>query len=1013
MWWSVESAAPSVVEPQAGISSAPSRRGAWDRARAIAFWASCVFELLCGALVGAVITYELHTSALQAKLFSAYAAKVRFEVAQGPSDAIAFPRGGPFDEQRGYARLPEFLARLYEAGYRVERQARQSAELRSLLQNGVAPPYREKPVAGLVLRASDGTVLLDASNRRGLFASFEEIPEDIVEALLFIENRELLSPTDPRSNPAIEWDRLARASLSYLGRKFGFSLDLEGGSTLAVQLEKFRHSPNGRTGGAGEKLRQIVAASLKAYANGPDTLAARRQVVLDYLNTMPLAAAPGVGEVNGLGAGLRAWFGVELADVVNQLAYPQSSPERAKAFKQVLLLLAAVKAPSEFLLSHRDRLEQRAMAYLDLLVQHGRIDPDFAASVRAAEVRFVPAMQPSEPPPFVERKGINALRTHLMRLLGVADVYALHRLHLIADSTVDTELQQKVTQLLLDLKSPEFVKAQGLNGERLLRSGDPSKVTYSVLLFERTAHGNIARVHADNLDRPLDINEGVKLELGSTAKARTLAHYLEVVEELYRSLRETDPARVRDLGKDGPDPLTRWAAGELAAEPQLSLAALLDRALERKYSASPGEVFFTGGGVHTFSNFDRGDNGRILTVREALRRSTNLVFIRLMRDLVRYHQARLPYDSAAVLGDPQHPVRRQLLEEIAESETLQHLRRTYSRLRRAQGEELIGRFLGSKATSPRHLAVLFFAWKVGTSERELLDWLKERGVGVDDTTASRLFRAYRNPQLTVSDYGYLIGRHPIDVWVAGELYRDPTISWDELAGRSAEVRHLVSRWLFRPKNRRAQDLRLRIRIEQDAFARMTPYWRRLGFPFPKLVPSLATAIGSSSDRPIALADFVGILVNDGVRKPLLRVEKLHFAEGTPYETVLVPSPEMGERVLSPEVARLLRQTLVEVVEQGTARRLRGAFRHRDGMPVAVGGKTGSGDNRYKTFRRGGALVAARAVNRTATFFFFIEDRFFGVVTASVDGPEAAQYEFTSALPVSVLKLAAPAINARL
>lgn len=957
--------------------------------------------------------YELETSALQAAVLSRYVSRVSFEVQDGPSDAIAFPRDGPFDDRRGYARLPAFLPRLYEAGYRIRCQARQSPEMVRLIRNGIAPPYREPAIAGLVLRASDGSILLDAARGRGLFERFEDIPRDIVDALLFIENRELLDPRDPRNNPAIEWDRLLRASLSYLGGHLGLRWDLQGGSTLAVQLEKYRHSPSGRTTGAVEKLRQIVAASLKAYREGPDTTRARQEIVLDYLNTMPLAAVPGVGEVNGLGAGLRAWFGADLQDVVAQLSRPSSSAERAKAFKQVLLLLAAVRAPTDYLLVNRQRLEQRVSAYLELLVKEGKIDPTFAASVRSARIDFLPQAQPGEPPPYIERKGINALRSHLMQLLGVGDIYDLHRLHLLADSTVDTELQQRITQLLLDLRSPEFVLKHGLQAERLLRSGDPQKVIYSVLLFERTPHGNVARVHTDNLDQPFDINDGVKMELGSTAKARTLAHYLEVVEELFYALRELPLPERGSLVKTARDPLTQWAAGEMARSPEPDLGTLLARALERKYSASPAEAFFTGGGIHTFGNFDRDDNARVFSVREALRRSTNLVFIRLMRDLVRYHQARLPYDAQSIIADSAHPLRATMLREIADAEAREHLRKAYRRFQHRRGPEITAALLGTKATSSRHLSVLFFAWQIGNDELALSRWLEAHGIVVDANTRSRLFRAYKNPRLTLSDYGYLLGRHPIDVWVAGQLVRTPAMAWDEVLQRSEPVRQEVSAWLLRPKNKRAQDLRLRIRIEQDAFGRMTPYWQRLGFPFARLVPSLATAIGSSSDRPMALADFVGILVNDGVRKPLLRVQRLHFAQDTPYETELAPSSSVGKRVMSPAVARTLRRALAEVVDQGTARRLQGAFVRQDRSPAVVGGKTGSGDNRFKTFRRGGGVISARAVNRTATFFFFVDDRFFGVVTAHVPGPEAARYEFTSALPVTVLKLAAPSISARL
>ena len=78
---------------------------------------------------------------------------------------------------------------------------------------------------------------------------------------------------------------------------------------------------------------------------------------------------------------------------------------------------------------------------------------------------------------------------------------------------------------------------------------------------------------------------------------------------------------------------------------------------EADYSGSPAETFFTGSGQHTFGNFDATDNSAVLTVRQATWRSTNLVFIRLMRDLVRYHTARLPYDAEAVLEQPDHPDR--------------------------------------------------------------------------------------------------------------------------------------------------------------------------------------------------------------------------------------------------------------------------------------------------------------------------------------------------------------------
>jgi len=178
------------------------------------------------------------------------------------------------------------------------------------------------------------------------------------------------------------------------------------------------------------------------------------------------------------------------------------------------------------------------------------------------------------------------------------------------------------------------------------------------------------------------------------------------------------------------------------------------------------------------------------------------------------------------------------------------------------------------------------------------------------------------------------------------------------------------------------------------------------------VPTYATAIGSSSDRPVALAELVGILVNDGVRRPSVSLTEVHFAAGTPYETILDRAPVPGRQVLAPEIARTVRKAMAAVVEQGTARRLNGVFKLDDGRVMTVGGKTGSGDNRFETFSRSGAVISSRATNRTATFVFYIGERYFGVITAYVQGREADNYRFTSGLPVSLLKLMAPTLLAK-
>jgi membrane peptidoglycan carboxypeptidase len=198
-------------------------------------------------------------------------------------------------------------------------------------------------------------------------------------------------------------------------------------------------------------------------------------------------------------------------------------------------------------------------------------------------------------------------------------------------------------------------------------------------------------------------------------------------------------------------------------------------------------------------------------------------------------------------------------------------------------------------------------------------------------------------------------------------------------------------------------------LEVDAFGEIQRAWKRLGYPFEALTPSYATAIGASGDRPAALAELMGIIQNRGRRLPVAKLESLDFAADTPYETHLQYRPAQAERVLPEEVAVTVHRALLEVVQEGTARRLRSGFERPDGSRFDVGGKTGTGDHRFEVYGAGGRLVSSRIVGRSATFAFLVGDRYFGTVMVYAPGPLAAKYRFTSALPVQLLKSLLPMI----
>ena len=999
----------TVAEKLLSRVPAPLRRKRTRRAIAL-------LVLAVGLLILAAA--EMRTSRLQSLVFTAIAAKIGFTVEPGFNADFRHPRSGPSDIRLGYSRIGDFVHRLEASGYEVVAQARASEVHNRLLDFGFYPIYDRKSQAGITIFDRDGRQLFAARWPERIYPSFESIPPVVVNSLLFIENREIFDRRYPFKNPAVEWDRLAYAGLSLGLNKLGLASEVAGGSTLATQLEKIHHSPEGITGSVAEKGRQMLSASLRAYRGGRETEEARRRIVRDYLNSIPLSAAPGYGEVHGLGDGLAVWFGADFEEVNRLLWAAESDPgdaeERAwvaRAYRQALSLLLAVKKPSEFLLANRSALERRVEMYLDVLAREGVIPGWLAEEARRTRVAFRDRFELANPVPFSQRKGTNLVRVELMEQLGLRSLYDLDRLDLKVATSLDGDAQREVAAFLARLKESEFATAAGLRGPRLLGSQeDPSRVIYSVTLYERTPEANVLRVHADNYDQPLDINAQTKLELGSTAKLRTLVHYLQVVAELHERFARMNPEELAALELAREDRLSQWAREYLLSAPDRSLEAMLEAAMNRRYSASPAETFFTGGGAHRFSNFDAADNGRILTVREAFHRSVNLVFIRLMRDLVYYHLVRLPDVSPAVLEDPEHPARRQILAQFADWEGSIYLQGFYRKYEGLKSDEALQKLVaGLRSKTPRRLAVIYRSVRPDVGLNGFAAFLIGNLLepNLKDSLLEGLYEAYAPEKFSLADRAYLAGVHPLELWLLEYKTRHPEASWAEVLAASRQVRQEAYAWLFRAKNRRAQDRAIRIMLEREAFKEVHRVWKRTGFPFPRLVPSYATSIGSSGDTPAALAELIGIIVNDGVRRPTIRIRQLQFAEQTPFETILAPRLEAREQVLPAAVARQVRQELIGVVETGTARRAWRSIVLSGGEVVPVGGKTGTGDNRYEAYARSGSLIASRVVNRTATFVFVIGDRFFGTVTAFVPGEAAASYRFTSSLPVQVFKDLAP------
>src|SRR3546814_19381892 len=120
-----------------------------------------------------------------------------------------------------------------------------------------------------------------------------------------------------------------------------------------------------------------------------------------------------------------------------------------------------------------------------------------------------------------------------------------------------------------------------MTGGRLM-NGDPAKVAYSFTLFERGTGANHPRIQTDSVDRPLDINVGTRLELGSTAKVRTLITYLDIIARLYEEQRRLGPAALARTAETG-DPLSRGVAAQLLEQGAPGMAGVKPAAVEGQY----------------------------------------------------------------------------------------------------------------------------------------------------------------------------------------------------------------------------------------------------------------------------------------------------------------------------------------------------------------------------------------------------------------------------------------------
>jgi membrane peptidoglycan carboxypeptidase len=993
-------------------------REKWSLKKKFAIFASPF--IVAGALGGYFSHNEHETSHLQSDFFGAMADQSYHQLTRDLTAPDIAPPTGPYDVRLGYTQFDEISQSLENKGYILVSKASGAAATWQgpdfLPPVPLFPLYDEKNQAGLDITDSNQTALHNAGYPNKIYTDFAEIPELVVKSLLYVENREQLDEdiADSR-NYAIEWDRKFYAVLQQVYEKIGLNGDGSGGSTLAEQLEKLRHSEGGHTNGMLDKATQVFTASARAYSESRDsTLQTRQKAVANYINAVPLSGYRGFGEVIGMADGLGVWFGTDVDDFNRVMSLDEDWlgehewEVKAQYYRQTLALIMAVQQPTTFLRKDRKALDERIDRYLPSFARAGIISEELKDHALSMGLKWAPKIDPDLLPEDPE-KSINLVRVNLMQAMGLPSMHDFDRMDISATSTIDYRATQIVNTALKDLGNPYSEKGAAVIGDHMARLDTAGDIQYSFTLYEREGDMNHLRVQTDNFEGEFNLNEDSMLELGSTAKFRTLITYLEYTLDAYKTLVNIVPEDRPELTErqTEEDGITAFVLEYLnAAQEPTSEKAMLDAAMERIYSAHNGERFFTGGGLHRFHNFMVNDNWRDVSVKQAFEDSINLPFIRMMEDVVQYTIHNKLDVDLSIYDEYEHPLRKKYLDRYVLHDAIQHFSKMYQEYEGKNRSEVMTHiFAGLREdTPPAHIAAIHRYIKPDASLAEFSVFLSAHtGESHQDLLTEGAFeslhRRYAADAYDLNDRAYITDVHPIEIWLAAQMMKNPDASYKDLRAGVVRMAPDIYKWLEKSNNENLKSRHVFTMLEQDAFDVIHDNWAEKGFPFRRLIPSFATSIGVSGDTPNALATLMGIVVNGGKAMPNAEFTNITLGKDTPYEKNFVFAPENEIQVMDANIAAIVKENLENIVQNGTARRTKNAIVFSNGVKWAIGGKTGTGDNRIETHDRYGNVTLSTVRNRTATFVFTFGDKYYGSMVAYAAGEEAADEEFTSSLPV--------------
>jgi membrane peptidoglycan carboxypeptidase len=196
-------------------------------------------------------------------------------------------------------------------------------------EHGLFVPYIEKIQAGLSITDCRGDTLYQYNYPQHLYPDFAAIPPVMVNSLLFIENRDLLDPGPEQPGRGLA--ALRQGRLQPGGQVPGTARPVrrrQHPGHAAGKIPPLARRPDGVGRGKDPPDDFCQRARLPGRAGHHRST---QRIVRDYLNSVPLSAVPGHGEVHGMAEGLRVWYGADFDQVNQALNATATDPSMAGA----------------------------------------------------------------------------------------------------------------------------------------------------------------------------------------------------------------------------------------------------------------------------------------------------------------------------------------------------------------------------------------------------------------------------------------------------------------------------------------------------------------------------------------------------------------------------------------------------------------------------------------------------------------------------------------------------------